>query len=523
MNHIQQPDSQTWLVLLAAVLLWKLAGLFRPKPVVESLPVPPSPHWLWGHEMDVYRYEPGRMFRKWAQQLGQTYRLRAALRTQLVVCDPGAIAHILQKRIYNYHHSEVVRPRIAHLLGKGLGWVEGEAEHKRMRQLVSPALSQENIKAMTPDVRLGALQVMDDLTQLVQAQTSSGPLDMVDWMAKATLNIVGRVAFLYDFEGGNSQTAHEILESRRRSVSSAVQYAALSLLMLLRRFPILNRLPLPAIRAQGLARRAIHTGVAHELVRRNHEFVHTGGRTAQKDLLSRLLVAQASGKISMEELYEQISTFIIGGHETTTQTLAFTIFELSRHPEIQNKLREELVAFSDEPTYDDFATRLPYLDAVLKETLRMYPALAYMERTAMDHDVIPLRKPVRLDDGKVVTEVPITPGQVVIIPVIAIHRSDVWGDPDVFRPERWLEKLPPSDELCSGWANGLAFSDGPRNCVGLRLAIFQYKVILSYFVRQFNIRPADVEIKLRISSSLQGIVEGQEEMGPYLPAVLELL
>ena len=105
----------------------------------------------------------------------------------------------------------------------------------------------------------------------------------------------------------------------------------------------------------------------------------------------------------------------------------------------------------------------------------------------MDHDVIPLRKPVRLDDGKVVTEVPVTPGQVrppwthalhplltcarqvVIIPVIAIHRSDVWGDPDVFRPERWLEKLPPSDELCSGWANGLAFSDGPRNCVGLRL------------------------------------------------------
>ena len=57
--------------------------------------------------------------------------------------------------------------------------------------------------------------------------------------------------------------------------------------------------------------------------------------------------------------------------------------------------------------------------------------------------------------------------QVVIIPIIAIHRMDsVWKDPDVFRPERWLEELPPTKSLCSGWANTLAFSDGPRNCVG---------------------------------------------------------
>ena len=60
--------------------------------------------------------------------------------------------------------------------------------------------------------------------------------------------------------------------------------------------------------------------------------------------------------------------------------------------------------------------------------------------------------------------------QVVLIPIIAIHRMDsVWKDADAFRPERWLGELPPSQELCSGWANGLAFSDGPRNCVGLRL------------------------------------------------------
>ncbi|KAI0704555.1 cytochrome P450 [Earliella scabrosa] len=512
--------------VLAFVCLWKVVGWLRPKSVVESLPVPPSPHPIWGHEKEVYVNQPGRAFRKWTQDLGLTFRIKAALgaRDVLVLSDPGSIAYILQKQIYNYHHSEVVRPRIGRLLGEGLGWVEGEAEHKRMRHLVSPSLSQENVKAMTQDVRLGALQVLEELTQHVQAQKEHGPTDMVHWMAKATLNIVGRVAFLYDFEGGNSEEALHIINSRRRSVSVAKQYAAFFTLMLLRRFPILNKLPISAIQAQGLAKMAVQTGVAHELVRRNKELVHAGGSTMQKDLLSRLLVAQAAGKISREELYEQISTFIISGHETTTQTLAFTIYELSRHPEVQRRLREELEAFHEEPTYDDFANRLPYLDAVLRETLRLYPALPYMERTAMVDDVIPLRNPVRLPNGKVVTEIPVTRGQVVLIPVIAIHRMDsLWKDPDVFRPERWLSDLPPPQDLCSGWANLLAFSDGPRNCVGLRLAIFQYKVILSYLLQRFNFKDANMDIKLKISSSLQAWVDGREDLGPCLPAVLELL
>ena len=62
--------------------------------------------------------------------------------------------------------------------------------------------------------------------------------------------------------------------------------------------------------------------------------------------------------------------------------------------------------------------------------------------------------------------------QTVLIPIIAIHRLDsVWDDADEFRPERWLEKLPPAEKLCSGWSNTLAFSDGPRNCIGSRLGM----------------------------------------------------
>ena len=150
----------------------------------------------------------------------------------------------------------------------------------------------------------------------------------------------------------------------------------------------------------------------------------------------------------------------------------------------------------------------------------MYPGLPYMERVATAPDVVPLSAPVALADGRVVSEVRIEPGQVrflvlllssvrllkvafvylhilfstttttphaqvVNIPIIAIHRADgVWGDADVFRPERWLsnDSMPPSEKLVSGYAHTLAFSDGPRNCVGLRLGALPYQSFLALFL-----------------------------------------
>ncbi|KAM5543816.1 hypothetical protein V8D89_002433 [Ganoderma adspersum] len=518
-------DSPAFLALLILAVAWRLYAAFRRKSAVESLPAPAGAEFIWGHERQVFMDEPGRAYRKWKSELGLTYRIKAAFGAHdvLVLSDPVSIAYILQKKIYDYHHSKVVRPRVARLLGKGLGWVEGETEHKRMRRLVSPSLFPENVKAMSGDVRLAALQVVDQFVNHVQAGADEH-INILDWTSKATLNVIGRVAFLHDFQGGNSPEAEKILGGRRRGVSRAAKYASFLMLMLLRRFPVLNELPITAIQSQGFAKIAVQTGVARELIRRNREVVNDASTKAQKDLLSRLLVAHADGQISEEELYEHISTFIISGHETTTQTLGFTIYELSRQPEIQAKLREEIAAFKGEPTFDDFQTRLPYLDAVLRETLRLYPGLPYIERVAMVPDVIPLGEPIKLATGEVVNQIPVSPGQVVVIPCIAIHRMDsVWKDADVFRPERWLDALPPSDVLCSGWSNTLAFSDGPRNCIGYRLAIFQYKVILCYLLERFKFADTHMDITLKIASSLQPWVKDRPELGACLPVGVELL
>jgi len=201
------------------------------------------------------------------------------------------------------------------------------------------------------------------------------------------------------------------------------------------------------------------------------------------------------------------------------------MWELARNPAYQKRLRNEVTQFTGTPSYEDFRTRLPYLDAVLKEALRLYPGVPYMERVATKADIIPLRSPVILRDGRSVTEIAVQPGQTVLIPIISIQRLDnVWKDADKFLPERWMNNdLPSPDLLCSGWANTLAFSDGPRNCIGFRLAIYQYKVILTQLITKFAFHDTGAAISLKVASSLQPWVVGEPEKGPQLPIRMEVL
>ncbi|KAL5536466.1 hypothetical protein ACEPAF_288 [Sanghuangporus sanghuang] len=494
---------------------------------VQRLPLPDGHELIWGHERLVFMHEPGHAFRTWIAKLGPTFRIKAAFGAPdiLVLSDPTGIAHILQRKIFDYHHSQVVRPRVARLLGKGLGWVEGEHEHKRMKRLVSPSLSADNIRYMSSEVRVAASRVLNDFATFVENTGSpSCELNILTWTAKATLNVVGRVAFLHDFEGGNSREAQDIITARRAGITPAARYAGFLSLMLLRRFPILNDLPIQAIQAQGTAKRTIQAGVAKEMIARNKSFVNPGEKREHRDLLSLLLIASLEDRLSADELSEQISTFIMTGHEATTMTLGFTVWELSRNQGIQDRLREELSNFTGEPTYNDFQSRLPYLDAVLKETLRKYPGLPYMERVATKHDIIPLGQPVKLSDGSVTSQVEVSPGQIVLIPIIAIQRlNSLWKDAEKFRPERWLEDLPSEVKQYPGWSNLLVFSDGPRSCVGSRLAMFQYKVILSGLVTRFRFGAVPGEVTLKIASSIQPWIKGHEARGPQLPVSIQLI
>jgi cytochrome P450 len=232
----------------------------------------------------------------------------------------------------------------------------------------------------------------------------------------------------------------------------------------------------------------------------------------------------------------------IAAHETTSTALAFTIWALAKYPDVQTKLREEVSTIAGEPTYDDLMdpNHLPYLDAVCKEAMRMFPPLSHTEKVVEEDDAIPLRHPIRGADGLWIKSIPVKKGQVIHIPLIGINRDEaVFGDADVFRPTRWLvgrgdaveskyctpgeHGIPPADQMCGGWSGLFTFSEGPRICVGMKLTLFEYKAIITTLTRGFQFHDTGVAISAWTSTTLSPHVKGRRHEGINLPVKLTLI
>ena len=184
--------------------------------------------------------------------------------------------------------------------------------------------------------------------------------------------------------------------------------------------------------------------------------------------------------------------------------------------------------------------RLPYLDAVCKEALRVFPPVAHAEKVVEEDDVIPLRHPICGANGSWIKSIPVTKGQVIQIPFMDINRDEaVFGDADVFRPTRWLvgrgdaaeakyctpgeHGVPPADQMCGGWSGLFTFSEGPRICVGMKLALFEYKAILTTLTRSFQFHDTGVAISFHNWLALYPRVKGREHEGINLPVKLSLI
>lgn len=233
------------------------------------------------------------------------------------------------------------------------------------------------------------------------------------------------------------------------------------------------------------------------------------------------LGSEKEKRIPDEELLDHIVTFVIAGHETTSVVLNFTLYSLASNPEIQKKLRAEVMSCDTEPTFDELwsAENFPYLDAVTREGFRLFPPASRNEKVAEKDDILPLGTPVVGTDGRLIHEIPIKAGQVIHIPSVAVNRfSSVWGDGDVFRPERWIEKtgIPDGKFIPGAWSGMLTFLVGPRSCLGYRLAVFEMKILLMAFIRAFEFEFVE-PIETRMSATIQPRVVSRPEEGASMP------
>ncbi|EIN05330.1 cytochrome P450 [Punctularia strigosozonata HHB-11173 SS5] len=525
------------------------------KVVQHNLPGPPRESWLKGNFGQLFNSRGWDFHYSLNEKYGSAVKVHGLFGDeQIYVMDPLALHHIVVKDQEVFQETAtftnfVVIPSIDTecspvfrglkiIFGEGLLATVGE-QHRKQRKILNPVFSQSHMRNIGPIFQDVAFQLRD----MIKLHLSNGSrqIDMLDPISRAALEIVGEAGFGYSFDALKPNVRSRYAENAKRLIPTVFK------LQIVRQFlPLLTKLgpawfrrflidisPVPplkeakriadtlneeAMKVYAQKRKALEIGdqaVIEEI----------GGGT---DIFGALMRANMSAsekeRLTESELFGQINTLIFAATDTTTGAISRTLFLLASHPEVQERLRQEIVEAREnrDLSYDTLSS-LPYLDAVCRETLRLFPPLPFVFRTAISDGVVPLMFPIRGTDGEEIREVHVRDNQNVIIGIGAINRSKaLWGpDADEWRPERWLNPLPDAlvhAKIPAVYSHLMTFLGGGRSCIGFKLAQFEMKIVLSVLLEAFSFQlPDDAKIFFPVSTIVAPTTEGHEKEIPHMP------
>jgi cytochrome P450 len=342
------------------------------------------------------------------------------------------------------------RPGLRTRLGASLLTTDG-ATHRRQRRLVQPAFHRKRVE--------GYAEIMTSQTvEMLQHWHIGEEMDIAKELREVTLRIIVKALFDLDLAEEGTRL------SRMFAAVVDAQPSGFGTMLP----PAVRALPfMPGRAARDAVRSAaadLDTFVYGLIAQRRAEAVDRG------DVLSMLLEARDEDgqPLSDVEIRDQAMTLIVAGHETTFTALSWTLDLLSQWPEVYARLCAEVatVLNGSVPRAADLS-RLPYLDAVINESLRLRPPAWSINRVPLE--------PITLEGHEFPAGTPL-----IVSPWILHHEPEIWGDAEAFRPERWLdggaERLPRGAYF--------PFGLGPRICIGMPLAEMEMRLILATILQQ---------------------------------------
>ncbi|XP_039760527.1 cytochrome P450 4C1-like isoform X2 [Pararge aegeria] len=204
-----------------------------------------------------------------------------------------------------------------------------------------------------------------------------------------------------------------------------------------------------------------------------------------------LLMDLDEGQLTDREIRDEMNTIIMAGHDTSANVTVFALLLIGSYPEVQEKIFKELCEVfggTDRDVEKQDLSRLVYLEAVLKETMRYYVMAPFVGRF--------------LDQDVELKNYTIKAGHDCMLLLYGIHRNPLWGpDVDDFRPERWLDPatLPKNPNAFVG------FSLGKRNCIGKAYAMMSMKAQLSHVLRRYRIRADHTKLVVKLDVLLKPV------------------
>lgn len=365
-----------------------------------------------------------------------------------------------------------------------------------------------------------------------------GRIEVLNGLSKMTLDVIGLAGFNYDFNSLNVDgKPNELNEAFNVLFRSLDGFAILPVLQAV--FPPLRLLPDRRSRRIASAVKVMRR-IGMELISNKKAEIVAAATSDQKeknklqsrDLLTLLLKSNLSRdnpesqRLSDKDVLAQVPTFLIAGHETTSNAVAWCLYALTQNSEIQQKLRDELWSVpTEDPTMDEL-NELPYLEAVVRETMRVHAPVPATERVAIKDDVILLNTPYVDIHGQVQDSVRVRKGDHIFIPIIAMNKSKaLWGeDAFEFKPERW-ESIPDAVQTIPGvWANMMSFLGGAHSCIGFRFSVVEMKALVFALVRSFEFElavPAG-QLTAKTIGVQRPAVRGEQNQGCQLPLLIKV-
>ncbi|MGA2320979.1 MAG: cytochrome P450 [Solirubrobacteraceae bacterium] len=395
------------------------------------------------------------------ERFGPIFTLRLFHGNVVFMLGPAANHYITVSHASNFLWRESHFRDLIGLMGDGLLTIDGEF-HRRSRMIMLPAFHREHIAASVE-------VIAEEATRALEQLAPGATIDLYAWTRRLALRVAMRALFGLDPDGRQARSidAAGLFEQ-------ALAFYASDYILRIFRGPFT-----PWARMQQAARK-LDSLIYSEISRRR-----AGGERGE-DILSLLLVAhdEDGNTLSDLQIRDEVMTLMFAGHDTTTSTVSFMFYELSRHPRIVARLlaeQKELIGDGKPTAAQLMSGELSELEMVLEETLRKYPPAwvgprRSIEAFEFEGRTVPARAFVNYCSWA------------------SHHLPDVFSDPEEFRPERFA----PEARAALPKGAYVPFGGGSRTCIGMRFGQLEVRAIATLILSRFTLSlPEDFRLAIR--------------------------
>ncbi|QFT92135.1 Pentalenene oxygenase [Roseovarius sp. THAF9] len=381
----------------------------------------------------------------------QTY-LRGPLNIHYI-CDPEMITELLVGPGRRFPKAKFTKDIIGSAVGNGLILSEGD-KWRHQRKRYSPLFAARNLPMLSQHFAETGMEVADSLAE------GHGRVDVTQMAPASTLTNISRVIF-----SGNEEVTAETIRAGLKNYFEYISEISLFDLM---------QLPKWLPRRKWLKSKGPVTDM-RRLARHVIEEREAQARPVPLDFLDLMIAALKEDHEDIDTTVDNLLTFVVAGHETSANAIAWGVYLLALFPETQSRIRSEIRSVNpDAPLTFEDVQKMPLLKAHIQETLRLYPSAAFFARDA--------------SDSVTIKDVSIKKGDALFFPVYSLHRNAVlWEDPDEYRPERFLGKSYPRGQF-------IPFGDGPRICIGAQYAETEIMILIASVVRKIRFSLTDAPV-----------------------------